>query len=50
MKKIFSLFTVAFISMFALVLGVNAKEVADATELSEVVSKSINLSSGVSPS
>jgi len=28
MKKIFSLFTVAFISMFALVLGVNAKELS----------------------
>jgi len=33
MKKVFSLFTMAFISMFALVLGVSAKEVADAAEL-----------------
>ena len=38
MKKIFSLFTVAFISMFALVLGVNAEEVANATELSGCIS------------
>lgn len=33
MKKVFNLFTIAFISMFALVLGVSAKEVADASEL-----------------
>jgi len=35
MKKVFKLFTMAFISMFALVLGVNAKDVADATELND---------------
>ena len=35
MKKVFSLFTIAFVSMFALVLGVNAKDVTDATELND---------------
>lgn len=35
MKKVFSLFTMAFVSMFALVLGVSAEEVADATKLTD---------------
>jgi len=33
MKKVFSLFTMAFISMFTLVLGVSAEEVSDAATL-----------------
>ncbi len=35
MKKVFGLFTMAFISMFALVLGVSAEEVADASKLTD---------------
>lgn len=35
MKKILNLFTIAFVSMFALVLGVNAEEVSDAAKLTD---------------